>query len=168
MDAALIIKLTQNSSRTRGRTRQLASLGKLEEAPPSCLICLGPAERFLWEPLLRDFAGDSVGRFFLSRPFFFFFFLHWEVGSYLPGGACEILVLQPGIEPGPPALEAQSLNHWTTREFPQWATLIPTEVSTAWGLVAVMERKGDRGCVASWVWRHTHLSSYHRVPCRAR
>ena len=24
------------------------------------------------------------------------------------------------IKPGPPALEAQSLNHWTTREFPQW------------------------------------------------
>ena len=23
---------------------------------------------------------------------------------------------QPGIEPAPPALEVQSLNHWTTRE----------------------------------------------------
>ena len=32
--------------------------------------------------------------------------------------ACEILVPQPGIEPTPPALEAQSLNHWTTREVP--------------------------------------------------
>ena len=30
--------------------------------------------------------------------------------------ACGILVLQAGIEPVPPALEAQSLNHWTTRE----------------------------------------------------
>ena len=26
-------------------------------------------------------------------------------------------VLQPGIKPTPPALEEQSLNHWTTREF---------------------------------------------------
>ena len=28
--------------------------------------------------------------------------------------ACEILVPQPEIELRPPALEAQSLNHWTT------------------------------------------------------
>ena len=30
--------------------------------------------------------------------------------------ACGILVPRPGIEPVPPAVEAQSLNHWTTRE----------------------------------------------------
>ena len=30
--------------------------------------------------------------------------------------ACGILVYQPGIEPTTPALEAQSLNHWATRE----------------------------------------------------
>ena len=29
-----------------------------------------------------------------------------------------MLVLVPGIEPTPPALEAQSLNHWTAREVP--------------------------------------------------
>ena len=29
-----------------------------------------------------------------------------------------ILVPQPGIEPQPPALEAQILNHWPTREVP--------------------------------------------------
>ena len=32
--------------------------------------------------------------------------------------ACGILVPQPEIEPIPPALEVQSLNHWTTREVP--------------------------------------------------
>ena len=32
--------------------------------------------------------------------------------------ACGILVPRPGIEPMPPAVEAQSLNHWTTREVP--------------------------------------------------
>ena len=35
--------------------------------------------------------------------------------------ACGILVPRPGIEPGSPvstAVEAQSPNHWTTREFP--------------------------------------------------
>ena len=30
--------------------------------------------------------------------------------------ACGILVPRPGIKPMPPAVEAQSLNHWTTRE----------------------------------------------------
>ena len=30
--------------------------------------------------------------------------------------AYGILVLWPGIKPAPPALVAQSLNHWTTRE----------------------------------------------------
>ena len=32
--------------------------------------------------------------------------------------ACGILVPQPGVGPVTPALEAQSLNHWTTREVP--------------------------------------------------
>ena len=33
-------------------------------------------------------------------------------------GACGILVPQPGIEPMSPAMEAQSLNYWITREVP--------------------------------------------------
>ena len=36
------------------------------------------------------------------------FWGHWAV--------CKILVPLPGIEPLPPALEAWSLSHWTTRE----------------------------------------------------
>ena len=30
--------------------------------------------------------------------------------------ACGIFVPLPGIEPAPPAVEARSLNHWTSRE----------------------------------------------------
>ena len=33
--------------------------------------------------------------------------------------ACEILIPWPGIKPMPPAVEAQSVNHWTSREVPQ-------------------------------------------------
>ena len=33
--------------------------------------------------------------------------------------ACRILVPQPGIEPMPPAVKVQSLNHWIAREVPQ-------------------------------------------------
>ena len=43
--------------------------------------------------------------------FLFFFFLPHPV-------VCRILVPQPGIKPMPPAMRAQSLNHWTTREVP--------------------------------------------------
>ena len=32
---------------------------------------------------------------------------------------CAILVLQLGMEIGPPALEAQSPNHWTARKVPR-------------------------------------------------
>ena len=37
---------------------------------------------------------------------------------FRPSTACRILVPQQGIEPVPPALWAQSLSHWTTREVP--------------------------------------------------
>ena len=40
---------------------------------------------------------------------FLFHFIFWHT-------ACGILVPRPGIEPAPPALEAWSLNHWTSRE----------------------------------------------------
>ena len=38
--------------------------------------------------------------------------------------ACGILAPWPEIEPAPPALAAQSLNHWTTREFPSVCFLL--------------------------------------------
>ena len=44
----------------------------------------------------------------------FFFFLPHHM-------ACGILVPQPGVEPGPSAVRAWSLNHWTAREFPRIA-----------------------------------------------
>ena len=44
--------------------------------------------------------------------------LHRTFFFWLSHEACGILVPWPGIEPGPPAVEAQSPNHWTSREFP--------------------------------------------------
>ena len=53
-------------------------------------------------------------------------FTKWDVDTQLfvfnfwpHSVACGILVPQPGIEPAPSALGAQSLNHWTGREGPQ-------------------------------------------------
>ena len=48
-----------------------------------------------------------------ARVFFYLFFFHW-----LCCMACRILIPYPGIKPMPPEVEAWSLNHWPTREFP--------------------------------------------------
>ena len=42
---------------------------------------------------------------------------------WLHHSACEILASQPGTKTTPLALEAQSLNHWTTREVPMFDSL---------------------------------------------
>ena len=62
---------------------------------------LKPHSASLW------FLPTSV--LFLGQSVFFFFFCH-EI--------CGILVPQPGIETVPLAVEAQSPNHWSAREFP--------------------------------------------------
>ena len=46
-----------------------------------------------------------------SSPHLVLFFIFWPYHT-----AWGILVLQPATEPAPPALEAQSFNHWTTRD----------------------------------------------------
>ena len=56
-------------------------------------------------------------------PFFFlneilFIYLFWPHRA-----ACGILVPQPGIEPMPHTVEAQSLNHWAAREVPGFPLL---------------------------------------------
>ena len=51
----------------------------------------------------------------------FFFILKFYLFMYfcLYHGAYGILDSQPGTEPMPTAMEAWSLNHWTTREVPK-------------------------------------------------
>ena len=53
--------------------------------------------------------SHSVGCFYLFK-----YLLRWWYWLFF--FFCQILVPQPGIKPMPPALKAQSLNHWTTRE----------------------------------------------------
>ena len=69
-------------------------------------------------PSLRSCLG------FTSCPntvcFFCFFFWHLFIHLFICGRAARgILVPRPGMEPGPPAVEARSPNHWTAREVPQ-------------------------------------------------
>ena len=62
----------------------------------------------------------------LSLCFFSFFFLFFFLSHC---GACRILVPKPGIEPLPPAVEAQSLNHWIIREVPFFFLLINSKAA---------------------------------------
>ena len=50
--------------------------------------------------------------------------LFLEISFWLHRAACRILGPWTGIEPTPLAVEAQSLNHWTTREVPEVHCLI--------------------------------------------
>ena len=45
-----------------------------------------------------------------------YFYLFFNFIFWLPCRACGILVPKPGIEPMLPAVESQSLNHWTLPE----------------------------------------------------
>ena len=65
----------------------------------------GFSKRFRKEILKHD--SHTVTRLLL----FFWMRCAWHV-------ACGILVPRPEIEPALPAMEVQSLNHWTVREVP--------------------------------------------------
>ena len=65
----------------------------------------------------------SLSYTYYSFLIFYFMLFIWSCCT-----ACGILVPQGGTELTPPALEAQSLNHWITREVPQflffWSLLL--------------------------------------------
>ena len=61
---------------------------------------------------------------YISFSFFPFFLLFFFFPHHV---AYRILAPGPGIEPMPPAVDAQSRNHWTPREVPELHFLIATE-----------------------------------------
>ena len=83
--------------------------------------------------------------FLHSSLFFFSFWSHHM--------ACGILVPWPGIEPTPPAVEVQSLHHWTAREVPSlflhsspvmdWSFNFTSWLTQKWDLLYYCCRKGD-------------------------
>ena len=86
-----------------------------------CLFLLLSLALFLWlsDKIEFDFLQikyislEHFGFCHLRTLSFFFFWPHWIT--------CGILLPQQGIEP---ALEAQSLNHWTTRGVPELSALL--------------------------------------------
>ena len=90
---------------------------------------------YLWQWLRGLLAFGKGGVKMLDHPHkeelshqLLFWFVCLFVFIYLaaPGLSCSMrdLVPWPGIEPGPPALEVWSLNHWTTREVPNCCFLL--------------------------------------------
>ena len=77
--------------------------------------------------------------------FFFLFLFFWPCHM-----AFRILVPQPGIEPGSPAGEAWSPNHWTPREFPvifiSYVSCNDLNSSCHWGLLSLGKWK-------VWLWQ---------------
>ena len=65
--------------------------------------------------IINTIHNIQIDVFFLmiSESLFFFFFWLYSV-------TCRILVPLPEIEPSPPAVEAQSPNHWTARKVPEF------------------------------------------------
>ena len=115
--------------------------GAKSEEPPLGLNISDPHlpvliwEVYQWRPGLTEILGvlkwrvfwngcNMEGRVVLGPPgqtwawghtsYFAYTFLSFFV--WLHCAACGILVPWPEIKPGPPVLEAQSTNHWTTRE----------------------------------------------------
>ena len=81
---------------------------------------VGSGEDFLFLHAPSVFNNHYFGQKTFNECFLFFPFLKYYIFIYFwpCHTVCGTSVLQPGIEPVPPALEAQSLNHWTTREVP--------------------------------------------------
>ena len=99
---------------------------KLSNQKPVILFCL-TANSLCSENLCgenacsKDAYGENTG---LESKLFFFFWPHHT--------ACGILIPRPGIDPTPPAVEAPSLNHWTTRDVPK--LLVCGNFSIRWSL----------------------------------
>ena len=101
---------------------------------------------FKYSPSKSHYCGKEQAKFsrvvFLNLKqkeidFFFFWSCHTAYG---------ILVPHPGIEPMPPALEAQSLNHQTSREVPKRDNL-----SFVHSIILIKNEKGK------WIlWKATH------------
>ena len=60
--------------------------------------------------------------------------------------ACGILVPRPGMEPMPPALEAQGFNHWTAREVPRALTFLLGWPKGLFGFFRIILQKNPNEC----------------------
>ena len=97
------------------------------------IICIISIFRELFEssilyPINLSFKYEGKIGHFKQRSTLLLFFTYLFIYLASPGLSCGMrtlscgmrdLVPWPGIKPGPPALEAQDRNHWTTREVPK-------------------------------------------------
>ena len=88
----------------------------------------------------------------------FFFLVGFCCGCFQYHRACEILVSGSGIEPVPPAVEAQIFNHWTAREvlFPLISTAFPSAVNPV------------RAQLKYCLFQEVHLPYATAAPCASK
>ena len=113
-------------------------------APPLLELGLPPEG---WPPKYLALRASEVcvhktHQTIVNKEIGFFCFCFWPRHA-----ACGILVPQSRIGPAPPALEVQSLNHWTTRE-------VPKEIVLKWHLWKYF------GCYQSCIERKYHTFKY--------
>ena len=75
----------------------------------SCALCQGTGGTGVNKVVLLELTVQVITQINGHITIFFFWPHHTD---------CGIPVPRPGTKPGPPAVEAQSNNHWTAREFP--------------------------------------------------
>ena len=93
---------------------------------------------------VSEFEGENPMNLHFFLSYYFYFWLHYV--------ACRILVSQPSIELWPPAVEALSPNHWTTREclgptffkfsFKFYLFIFGCAGSLLWGLFSSCSKQG--------------------------
>ena len=97
------------------------------ENPPGCLwvwwdlillVSQIKQHNFLYECACHSCTGAMLIFSGIIPTTFIFNFKYLFICLLLRCWACRLLAPPPGIEPSPPAVEAQSLNHWTTRKSP--------------------------------------------------
>ena len=88
---------------------------------------------------------------------FLFLFCFWPYHT-----ACGILVPRPGMEPAPPALEVQSLNHWTPREVRGLPYLMPLHAVSSESQIRLHVWFSDL-CSTLITWQQL-IGQLHRVP----
>ena len=81
-----------------------------------CLFNICISSLLMCVQIFCPFFSPCLGLYFFPPGILALFSIFPLFCFWLCHTACRILVPQPGIKPAPPALEAWSLNHWTTRE----------------------------------------------------
>ena len=117
--SGLLVRRGENTHRTEVHAQKEAETGVTQPHAKSQQEPERPAPTFPSLPRGRGPANTLILDFWPPEWWENKILLFYFILFYFGHEACGILVPQPGIEPGPPAVELWSPNHWTAREVPK-------------------------------------------------